>query len=78
MDTRNSGGNDPIPHARKGGTNPAAKAPKKMRESDKQYIDTKLKRTFIKDHAMNVHQSHMDLVHKNALDNTKRRKSNMP
>lgn len=66
------------PHARRGGTNPAAKAPKQMRESDKNYIDGKLKKTFIKGHAMGVHQKHMDLVHKNALDNIKRRKSNMP
>ena len=77
MDTSNTGGNDPIPHARKGGTNPAREAPKKMRRDDKQFIDDRLT-MFKKGHAMNVHRDHMDLVKKNALDNIKRRKSNMP
>lgn len=77
MDTSNTGGNDPIPHARKGGTNPANEVPKKMRRDDKAFIDSKLA-MFKKGHAMNVHRDQMDLVKRNALDNIKRRKSNMP
>lgn len=59
-----------IPFARQGGTNPAAEAPKKMRNSDKAYIDGKLNE-FKTGHAMNVHTDHMDLVRKNAKDNAK-------
>jgi hypothetical protein len=73
MDTSDTTGNEPIPHARKGGTNPAREAPKKMRSDDKGYIDGKLA-MFKKGHAMNVHRDQMDLVRKNALDNTIKRK----
>ena len=63
---------DNIPHARKGGTNPAHEAPKKMRGSDRHYIDTKLKKTFIKGHAVNVHRNHMDIVRNSAVANRRK------
>jgi hypothetical protein len=61
-----------IPHARRSG-NPADEVPRPMRQNDKAYIDGKLKNTFIKGHAMNVHRSHMDLVHHNAQANKRRK-----
>jgi hypothetical protein len=64
---------DKIPFARRGGTNPAKEAPKKMRNDDKGYIDSKLSE-FKKGHAMNVHRDQMDLVRKNAQDNARKRK----
>jgi hypothetical protein len=69
--TDTKGANEP--YARQGGTNPANEIPKKMRRDDKAYIDSKLG-MFKKDHAMSVHQRHMDLVRKNALDNSVKRK----
>jgi hypothetical protein len=69
-DTSTRDGN--IPHVRKSG-NPAKEAPKKMKRGDAHYIDTKLRETFIRGHAMNVHNKHMDLVRGNAQRNKQRK-----
>jgi len=62
-----------VPYARKGGTNPAAQAPKTVRDSDKAYIDSKLD-MFRRGHAMNVHRDQIALARKNAADNSIKRR----
>ncbi len=70
--TASPSGNKATNYPRKGGTNPAAEAPKKMRGSDVAYIDGKRKKTFIKGHAMNVHRDHMDIVRNSAVANRRK------
>lgn len=69
-DTSTRDGN--IPHVRNSG-NPAKESPKKMRRQDAHFIDTKLRETFIRDHATNVHKKQMDLVRGNAQRNQRRK-----
>ena len=70
-DTSTHDGN--IPHVRDSG-NPAKESPKKIRRQDAEYIENKLRKTFVRGDCMDVHRSHMDVARGNAKKNMVRRK----